>query len=142
MADETVSSRGGDSTHSPEHAADAGGLRASHEDRDRVVEQLRVAAGDGRLTAEELDDRVELALSARTYAELVPLTADLPPSSLPAVPGAAATVARPDPKGLMRIQCGSGHARRDGQWMVPHRLEVMGTSGHVVLDLTRAVITP
>jgi uncharacterized protein DUF1707 len=30
-------------------------LRASHEDRDRVVDALRVAGGDGRLTAEELD---------------------------------------------------------------------------------------
>src|ERR1022692_3982408 len=36
-------------------------LRASHDDRDRVVELLRVSAGDGRLTAEELDQRLELA---------------------------------------------------------------------------------
>ena len=42
------------------------GLRASHEDRDRVVDVLRVAAGDGRLSAEELDSRLECALSART----------------------------------------------------------------------------
>src|SRR5260370_42348516 len=39
-------------------------LRASHEYRDRVIELLRVAAGDGRLTAEELDERVEGAFSA------------------------------------------------------------------------------
>jgi len=37
-------------------------LRASHDDRDRVVELLRVSAGDGRLTAEELDERLELAI--------------------------------------------------------------------------------
>jgi hypothetical protein len=150
MADETVPSRGDDSAHSPKVATEAAGtagtpvhrgLRASHEDRDHVVEQLRVAAGDGRLTVEELDERVELALSARTYAELVPLTADLPPSGLPAVPRAAVAVPRPEPKDLMRIQCGSGHARRDGQWVVPHRLQVTVTSGHVVLDFTRAVIT-
>ena len=42
-------------------------LRASHEDRDRAVELLRVAAGDGRLTAEELDERLGVALTARTY---------------------------------------------------------------------------
>jgi hypothetical protein len=115
-----------------------------------VVEQLRVAAGDGRLTAEELDERLELALNARTYAELVPLTADLPPSGLPAVPGgtalsparaAGAGVQPAVPKDLMRIQCGSGHARRDGQWVVPRRLEVKVSSGHVLLDFTRAVIT-
>jgi len=120
---------------------DPGTLRASHEDRDRVVEELRVAAGDGRLTADELDERLELALSARTYAELVPLTADLPPSGLPAVRGASAVAPRAEPKDLVRIQCGSGHARRDGQWVVPRRLEVKVTSGHVVLDFTRAVIT-
>jgi len=139
MADETASSPGDDS---PSASAPAkSGLRASHEDRDLVVEQLRVAAGDGRLTAEELDERVELALNARTYAELVPLTADLPPAGLPAVPGASAVAPRPEPKDLMRIQCGSGHARRDGQWVIPNRMEVKVTSGHVVLDFTRAVIT-
>ena len=53
-------------------------LRASHEDRDRVVELLRVSAGDGRLTAEELDERLELAMTARTYGELAKLVADLP----------------------------------------------------------------
>jgi hypothetical protein len=53
-------------------------------DRDQVVELLRVAAGDGRLSPEELDDRLERALTARTYAELAALTADLP-----ATPGAA-----------------------------------------------------
>src|SRR5215467_8290137 len=66
-------------------------LRASHEDRDRVVEILRVAAGDGRLSGTELDERVEAALTARTYRELAQLTADLPAvpgQPGPAVPGA------------------------------------------------------
>ena len=66
-------------------------LRASHEDRDRVVELLRVSAGDGRLTADELDERLELAMTARTYGELAKLVADLPAdgsvaSALPAGP--------------------------------------------------------
>lgn len=56
-------------------------LRASHADRDRVVDVLRIAAGDGRLTADELDERLEAALSARTLSELTTLTADLPPVS-------------------------------------------------------------
>jgi hypothetical protein len=38
-----------------ELAPDKRNLRVSHEDRDQVAEQLRVAAGDGRLTADELD---------------------------------------------------------------------------------------
>jgi hypothetical protein len=56
---------------------DLPGLRASHEDRDRVVDALRAAGGDGRLTAEELEARLESALSARTLGELTELTADL-----------------------------------------------------------------
>ena len=51
-------------------------LRASHSDRDRVVELPRVAAGDGRLTPAELDERLEVALTARTYSELAVLTTD------------------------------------------------------------------
>ena len=116
-----------------------GDLRASHEDRDRVVEALRVAAGDGRLTGEELDERLEKALTARTYAELAVLTTDLP-----AAPGAAVAPALAEqakPKDLVRIQCGSGHAKRDGRWVVPHRMEVRVTSGHVLLDFTRALIS-
>ena len=53
-------------------------LRASDDDRDRAVERLRVAAGDGRLTAAELDERLDAALTARTSGELAALTADLP----------------------------------------------------------------
>jgi hypothetical protein len=95
-----------------------------------------VAAGDGRLTAEELDDRLEAALTARTYSELAVLTADLP--ALGAQPGA---VTAHEPKDLVRIDCGSGTARRDGEWVVPQRMKVRVTSGTVKLDLTRAIIT-
>lgn len=45
-----------------------------------MAEALRVAAGDGRLSAEELDERLERALTAKTYAELAALTTDLPRS--------------------------------------------------------------
>ncbi|KPC69602.1 hypothetical protein ADL27_54005, partial [Streptomyces sp. NRRL F-6602] len=53
-------------------------LRVSHEERDAVVERLRDAAGDGRLDIDELEERVGRALTAKTYGELAPLTADLP----------------------------------------------------------------
>jgi hypothetical protein len=113
----------------------SGQLRASHQDRDRVVEILRVAAGDGRLTAEELDERLEIALTARTFAELAGLTADLP-----AAPGVLGGVP-PEPKDLVRIDCQSGAARRDGRWVVPRRMEVRVSSGAVTLDFTEALIT-
>jgi hypothetical protein len=116
-----------------------GELRASHEDRDVVVEQLRTAAGDGRLTADELDVRLELALTARTYGELAALIADLPGAAAGglAVPGGAIA----EPKELARIQCGSGSAKRDGRWVVPQRIEVGVSSGSVKLDFTEAIIT-
>jgi len=115
-----------------------GQLRASHQDRDRVVEVLRVAAGDGRLTADELDQRLEAALTARTYADLAVLTTDLPAASTPVPP---AGVAVSEPKDVGRIECGSGSTKRDGRWVVPRRMEVRVTSGAVKLDFTEALIS-
>ncbi|MEU1598027.1 DUF1707 domain-containing protein [Streptomyces sp. NPDC005708] len=111
------------------------GLRASHADRDRVVDVLRIAAGDGRLTSEELDDRLEAALSARTVGELSVLTGDLP-----AVAGAAGEPAAPA-KDFIRIEQQGSSARRDGGWVVPRRMEIRSSWGDVTLDLTQAVIT-
>ena len=111
-------------------------LRASHEDRDRVVELLRVSAGDGRLTAEELDERLELAMTARTYGELARLVADLPGEGAVASPAVAARA-----KDVVRIDCRSGHMQRVERWTVPQRMDVKVTSGHVKLDFTKAVIT-
>jgi len=119
-----------------DEVASPGDLRASHEDRDRVVELLRVAAGDGRLTADELDQRLEKALTARTYGELTVLTRDLPAGR-----GIVAGAPAPEPKNLVRIDCHSGTARREGRWLVPQRIEVRVTSGSVTLDFTEAVIT-
>jgi Flp pilus assembly protein TadB len=62
-------------------------LRASDADRDAVTERLRDAAGEGRLEPEELEERVNAALRARTYGELGLLVADLPPDGDPAWPG-------------------------------------------------------
>ncbi|MFG3073993.1 DUF1707 domain-containing protein [Streptomyces sp. NPDC048225] len=108
-------------------------LRASHTDRDRAVETLSAAAGDGRLTAEELDERVGAALTARTQGELAALTADLPL----AADGAAAAAARD----VVRIEQEGASTRRGAGWVVPRRLEIRSAWGEVTLDLARAVIT-
>jgi hypothetical protein len=97
---------------------------------------LRIAAGDGRLTADELDERLGKALTARTYGELAALSKDLP-----AAPGFPAGMPAAEPKSLVRIDRRSGNAKRDGRWLVPHRIEVRVTSGHIKLDFTEAVIT-
>ncbi len=89
---------------------------------------LRTAAGDGRLTADDLDQRLEAALSARTLAELKPLLADLTTADVAEVPD------------LARIECGSGSARRDSSWVVPRRLDIDIGSGSVRLDFRQAVI--
>jgi hypothetical protein len=136
MAD-PQSSRGGKSDLPATVAGEE--LRASHADRDQVVEVLRVAAGDGRLSAEELDDRLERALTARTYAELAALTADLPatPGAAVVPPGAASAT----PKDLARIHVRGSSVRRDGRWVVPKELDVKVRGGGVTLDFTEAVIT-
>ncbi|MGH8889066.1 MAG: DUF1707 SHOCT-like domain-containing protein [Acidothermaceae bacterium] len=64
-------------------------LRVSDADRDRVTGQLREAFAEGRLTAEEFHERAGQALAARTGADLIALTADLPAPTPPAVSGAA-----------------------------------------------------
>ena len=112
-------------------------LRASHADRDRIAEQLRVAAGDGRLTMEELDERLEKALSARTGSELAILVTDLPA----AAQTGAALEAVPQAKELAQIEVSSGSAKREGRWVVPRAAEVKVGSGSVKLDLTQAVLT-
>jgi uncharacterized protein DUF1707 len=113
-------------------------LRASHEDRDRVIEILRVAAGDGRLTAEELDERLEVAFSARTYGELAALTSDLPVGKQAIAP---LDVSEPvAPKDVVRLECRSGNVVRVGRWVVPRRIEVRVTSGGCKLDFTDAVV--
>jgi hypothetical protein len=133
------SNRGGQTDLPAAVAGD--GLRASHADRDQVAELLRVAAGDGRLSAEELDERLERALTARTYTELAVLTVDLPatPSAAVVPPGTGAVTATP--KDLMRIHVHGSSAVRDGRWVVPKELDVRVKGGAVTLDFTEALIT-
>jgi len=70
-------------------AAGRGPMRASHADREQVIEVLKDAFVHGRLTKDELEARAGRALAARTCAELAPLTADIPaarPASRPTRP--------------------------------------------------------
>ena len=125
-----------------------GSLRVSHEDRDQVAESLRIAAGDGRLTAEELDERLESALTARTYDDLAALVADLPAAgtALAPLPGPLAALlpggtGHAPAKELIKIHTASGHSVRVGRWTVPARMDLKVTSGHIKVDFTEAVIT-
>jgi hypothetical protein len=52
--------------------------RASDADREETADRLREAAGDGRIDEDELEERLEAALRAKTYGQLAVLTGDLP----------------------------------------------------------------
>jgi Domain of unknown function (DUF1707) len=56
-------------------------MRASDHDRQEVVNLLRAALEDGRLTMDEYVDRMALAYQAVTYGDLAPLHGDLPATS-------------------------------------------------------------
>ncbi|MET9915977.1 DUF1707 domain-containing protein [Streptomyces sp. NPDC006435] len=104
-----------------------GRMRASDADREAVVEQLREAAADGRIDMEELDTRLGQALSARTHAELAPLTEDLGP------------VVTAEP---LVLKGGMHGASRSGRWKVPPVIRAHAGMGSVKLDFTLAECRP
>jgi len=103
-------------------------VRASDAERDATVEQLRVAAAEGRLTLEELTDRIEAAAGAVMRADLVPLTSDLPGS---------VAVTRPPQTTNVR---GVGDIKRSGAWAVPAESRFRTWFGNITLDLREAHI--
>jgi hypothetical protein len=100
-------------------------VRASDAERDACVTQLRDAAAEGRLTLEELADRVDAASTAVTRGELAKLTADLP-APLPAAPQDAAMIRT------------AGDIKRSGAWIVPAECTFRSYFGHIKLDLRDA----
>jgi hypothetical protein len=76
-------------TGPPGPAAGRDQLRAAHADREQVIGALKTAFVDGRLTQDELAARTGGALTARTYADLAALTADIPAEPAAARPQAA-----------------------------------------------------
>ena len=72
-----------------------GRLRASRADREQVVELLKAAFVEDRLTKDELDTRVGQALASRTCADLAAVTADLPAGPAAAGPTAAGPLSMP-----------------------------------------------
>jgi hypothetical protein len=121
-------------------------MRASDADRDRVIDVLRAALGEGRLTADEFEERVEAVLSARTFGELATFTADLPPGPGRYVPSAPIppryVPSAPAPvRTEIRIDQRGGSVSRTGRWAVPRRIELRPSWCDVTLDFTDAVIT-
>lgn len=112
-------------------------MRISDDDRHKVAEVLRLAAGEGRIDLEELDERLEATYQAKTYGELVPITLDLP----------AAGGLRPAPRPVVPAPAGSTYpssvavmseTKRVGGWVVPEVHTAFTFMGSVVLDLREA----
>jgi len=110
------------------------GMRASDADRDRVLDILRAAGAEGRLTPDELDERM-----AATLGELAALTADLPSGQLPPawLPPAPPQL----PADVFRLDQRGGSVLRNGRWVLPARMELRPSWCDVTFDLTEAVLT-
>lgn len=122
-------------------------VRASDEDRHKVADLLRDAAGEGRLTLEELDERLDGVYKAKTYAELEPYVRDLPVATTgtPAAAPMRATAAGQssvnriggNPTTSVSIAIMSGAVRK-GPWVVPPAYTAIAFWGGVELDLREA----
>jgi hypothetical protein len=105
-------------------------LRASDNDRERVITMLSEALADGRLSHEEYSERMPLALSARTLGELAVLTTDLaPPENQPL-----------QLNGNRPVTGIFGPVYRRGRWVVPGEVTCVAAFGEVVLDLSEAIL--
>ena len=117
--------------------------RASDAEREAIVGRLHDAGAEGRLTMEELAERIDAAYAARTRAELEPLVADLPATTGPgaAVGRAGAPPAAPPARRMSSVVLGVlGGGDRRGRWRVPTRLTVVNVMGGADLDLREAVL--
>lgn len=116
-------------------------MRASDQDRERVAELLRDAAGEGRLDMNELDERLEAVYAAKTYAELAPVTHDLPqagaarpPAPLP--PGDPARFGAPGTSSTAIAIMGG--FERKGNWVVPPSFTAVAFMGGGTIDMRDA----
>lgn len=118
-------------------AEDLPDVLASDGEREHVAAVLRDAAGEGRLTVEDLTARLEQAYSARTRGELARLTQDLP--ATPAVP--AQTLPTPAKRRSRWVVAVMSGASRKGRWRPGERCTAVAIMGGCELDLRQAEIT-
>jgi Domain of unknown function (DUF1707) len=112
-------------------------LRISDTDRDRAAEVIREAHAQGRITVDELDERLSSVYAAKTEADLVPVTRDLPATPDPRP--AAMAPARGRIGGTARFRTSLailGGASRDGAWVVPPEYKAIATLGGIKLDMS------
>jgi len=115
---------------------------AATADRERTVGALRAGFVEGRLTQDELDERIAQAYAARTYGDLWGLTADLPTGVLPYPPGLpypqGAFVPGYDPQAGAALP---GCAEADNSWRSGAALLVLAMVIFTLAALVTAIIT-
>lgn len=119
-------------------AQDPSQLRISDQDRFQVGEILRQAAGEGRIDLTELDERLEATHHAKTYADLVPITMDLPSATLPALVQQRSSVPAAAVPSESHLAIMSGIDRR-GAWAPPVHMTINCLMGSATLDYREAV---
>ncbi|MDQ1714714.1 MAG: hypothetical protein QOC60_659 [Frankiaceae bacterium] len=115
-------------------------MRATDADRDAAGAVVAAAASDGRLTLEELHERLERVFAARTHGELAAITRDLvaPARDLSAHP--ARTYQQFSGVGGRSTAVAIfGGIERKGSWSVPGHLQLVAVMGGAEIDLTDAV---
>jgi DUF1707 SHOCT-like domain len=120
--------------------ADRSLMRVSDADREQAAEVLREAAGQGRISMDELDERLEFAYAAKTYADLAAVTHDLPQPGVALSPAGGAVPASRiggTPRSKFSIAIMSG-ARRMGSWVVPRSYVAVAVMGGIEIDLREA----
>lgn len=112
--------------------------RVSDADRERAVELVQAALGDGRIGLDEIDERLGAVVAARTRGDLEGALLHLPGADavLAATrPGVLATSRAGEP---MTINGTHARIRRTGRWEVPAHLIVTMVHSSMVLDLMEA----
>jgi Domain of unknown function (DUF1707) len=99
--------------------------RITEDDRGMAVRRVQEAFVEGHISHNEMDDRLQAVLTAKTQRDLHSAVASLPD---------------PNVGRTTRIEAESGRIRRSGPWRVPRVLRVKSTYGRVDLDLSRAII--
>jgi Domain of unknown function (DUF1707)/Cell wall-active antibiotics response 4TMS YvqF len=113
-------------------------LRASDADRERTAELLRRAAGEGRLTMEELDERLDRVYETRTQSELDRLTVDVVAKDSPHQSRMPVRHGEGGTSWLVSVM--SGHDRK-GRWRVGRHLKVINVMGGSTIDLNDAELS-
>ncbi|KIF02880.1 hypothetical protein PL81_27415 [Streptomyces sp. RSD-27] len=123
-------------------APDAGVLRASDADRDRIAQILSDALAEGRLTAEEHSERLDALYAVKTVGELEVLVRDLPAGAAAAAAAHRSAAPAPAAAGVGPVEsvvavCSS--SARKGRWRPGAHTRAVSVLGDITIDLTEAV---